>query len=71
MASSGFWDNPERSQTWVVELKSLRAIIKPLDEALPAGEDLIAMVEMAGEDASFRGRGACRGRAGRKTGRRA
>ena len=53
MASSGFWDNPERSQTWVVELKSLRAIVKPLDEALPAGEDLIAMVEMAGEDASF------------------
>jgi peptide chain release factor 2 len=53
MASSGFWDNPERSQTRVAELKSLRAIIKPLDEALPAGEDLIAMVEMAGEDASF------------------
>lgn len=53
MASSGFWDNPERSQTRVVELKSLRAIIKPLGEALPAGEDLIAMVEMAGEDASF------------------
>ena len=53
MASSGFWDNLERSQGYVAELKSLRAIVKPLDELLEAGDDLAAMVEMADEDASF------------------
>jgi peptide chain release factor 2 len=53
MAGSEFWDNPERSQTRVAELKSLHAIVKPLDEALEASEDLMAMVDMADEDASF------------------
>jgi peptide chain release factor 2 len=53
MASGGFWDNQERAQERVAERKSLAAIIKPLDEAAKATDDLAAMIEMAEEDASF------------------
>jgi peptide chain release factor 2 len=53
MAASGFWDNQERAQERVAERKSLAAIIKPLDEAAKAGDDLAAMIEMAEEDAAF------------------
>jgi peptide chain release factor 2 len=53
MARSGFWDNQETAQQRVGERKSLAAIIKPLDEAFAASEDLSAMIEMAEEDDSF------------------
>jgi peptide chain release factor 2 len=53
MAQNGFWDNQERAQERVAERKSLAAIIKPLDEALAASNDLAAMIEMADEDSSF------------------
>jgi peptide chain release factor 2 len=53
MAEPGFWDNQERAQGVVVELKSLKRLLKPLDEALDACEDLEAMIEMAGEDPGF------------------
>ena len=55
MAAAGFWDNPQRAQETVGELKSLGAIVKPLEEAITADEDLAAMIEMAGDDASFAG----------------
>jgi peptide chain release factor 2 len=53
MAAPGFWDNQETAQQRVGERKSLAAIIKPLDEAYAASEDLNAMIEMAEEDDSF------------------
>ena len=33
MATPGFWDNQEKAQAVVTELKSLKALLKPLDEA--------------------------------------
>jgi len=53
MAAPGFWDNQERAQERVAERKSLAAILKPLEEAFSSSDDLAAMLEMAGEDASF------------------
>jgi peptide chain release factor 2 len=53
MAGPGFWDNPEKAQGIVTELKSLKSLLKPLDEALAACDDVDVMIEMAEEDASF------------------
>jgi peptide chain release factor 2 len=53
MAKPGFWDSQEKAQATVNERKSLVSIVKPLKEALRASEDLSAMIEMAGDDASF------------------
>ena len=53
MASPGFWDNRESAQATVGQLKSLHAVVKPLEEVLTSSEDLDAMVQMAAEDASF------------------
>jgi peptide chain release factor 2 len=50
MAATDFWNNQEKAQTVVAELKSLRALLKPLSEAISASDDLEAMVEMAAED---------------------
>ena len=53
MAEPTFWDNSEKAQEVVVELKSLNAIVRPLEEAVSAAGDLAAMLEMADEDPSF------------------
>ncbi len=53
MMATGFWDNQEAAQQTVGELKSLHAIVKPLEEAIKGVGDLAAMIEMAEEDASF------------------
>ncbi len=53
MAAAGFWDNQERAQETVNERKSLVVLVKPLDEAVSASDDLAAMLEMANEDESF------------------
>ncbi len=53
MAALGFWDRQEKAQATVDERKSLVAVVRPLDEALAASDDLAAMVEMAAEDESF------------------
>jgi peptide chain release factor 2 len=53
MASPGFWDKQEKAQQTVGELKSLKSVLKPLDEAVRAAVDLTALVEMADEDESF------------------
>ncbi len=53
MAAPGFWDNQEQAQAVVAELKSLNALVKPLDEAGAAAADIEAMVEMAEEDPWF------------------
>ncbi len=53
MGEAGFWDNQERAQQTVGQLKSLKSTTSPLEQILTAGEDLTAMLEMAEEDESF------------------
>jgi peptide chain release factor 2 len=53
MAAPSFWDNQEKAQSTVGKLKSLNALVKPLDEAGAALDDLQMMVEMGEEDDSF------------------
>jgi len=53
MAAPGFWNDQEKAQEKVGERKSLLALVKPLDDALAASDDLDAMIEMATEDDSF------------------
>ena len=53
MAVPGFWDNQESAQQTVGELKSLHAVVKPLEDTDSSVDDLDAMIEMAAEDESF------------------
>jgi len=53
MAQPGFWDNQEKAQATIAELKSLGSILKPLDEAITGASDLQTLVEMASEDESM------------------
>ncbi|MEZ6101525.1 MAG: peptide chain release factor 2 [Pirellulaceae bacterium] len=55
MAAAGFWDNQERAQQIVAELKGLNGVIRPLEEGLSAADNIDALVELAEEDASFVG----------------
>lgn len=48
-----FWNNPEKANAVVAELKAVKSVLKPLDDAWSSLEDLEAMVEMAEEDVSF------------------
>lgn len=50
MSAPGFWDNQERANATVVQLKSLKAILKPLTDTLESAGDLSALIEMAEED---------------------
>ncbi len=53
MGAADFWSNQQAAREVVGRLKSLKAILKPLDDAVAAADDLAAMIEMAGEDADF------------------
>jgi len=53
MGQPNFWDNQERAQDVVRKLKSLKALTKPLEEAVTADDDLGVMVEMGEEDESL------------------
>jgi peptide chain release factor 2 len=53
MAADGFWNNQEQAQATVAELKGIRALEKPLDEAISATADIQVMLEMAAEDESM------------------
>ena len=53
MSQAGFWDRAETAQVTVAELKSVNAVLKPLDEALAASADLEALEELAREDESL------------------
>lgn len=52
MAAPNFWDNQESAQETVGRLKSVKAIVTPMNELNEAGEDLEALIEMAEEDDS-------------------
>ncbi len=53
MAGPDFWKNQEQAQATVAELKGLKSLVKPLEEAITAGGDVQSMLEMADEDAGF------------------
>lgn len=53
MAAPGFWDNQEKAQQAVALLKSLKTILKPLEETLQATNELDGLLEMAAEDEGF------------------
>lgn len=53
MSRPDFWNNQERAQETVGELKGLHAVLRPLDEALSLLEDIDTMEELAEEDESF------------------
>ncbi len=53
MAAPDFWDNQEKAQQAVGELKSLKTLLTPIEEALQATEDLAGLLEMAAEDEGF------------------
>ncbi len=50
MAAPQFWNNQEKAREVVGELKGLRTVLKPLEEAIKAADDLAILVEMAQED---------------------
>jgi peptide chain release factor 2 len=50
MAALGFWDNQERAQETVGQLKSLKSIVDPLATNLAAIDDLEALIEMAADE---------------------
>ncbi len=50
MGQGDFWNNREKSQETVGKLKGLKGLVKPLEEAIRAADDLAAMIEMAAED---------------------
>jgi peptide chain release factor 2 len=52
MTRPGFWDNQERAQGVVGELKSIRMVVKPLEDALASSSDLEGLLELAGDDST-------------------
>ncbi len=55
MASPDFWDRPKAAQETVAKLKSLTAIVDPLEELISAGSELDGLLAMAEADSSFAG----------------
>ena len=55
MAAPDFWANQERAREVVTQLKGLKSVFKPLDEAIKAADDLATLVEMAQEDDDLAG----------------
>jgi len=53
MAAPGFWDNPEKAQETIQQLKPVNAILKPFEELQKAVDELQTMSELAEEDPSF------------------
>ena len=50
MGEPNFWDNPDRAQVVISQLKPLNGVIKPFEELESAAADVQAMAELAEED---------------------
>ncbi len=55
MAAEGFWNSQEKAQATVGELKSLRAVVVPLKEAISSADDMSGLLEFLAEDPSMIG----------------
>jgi peptide chain release factor 2 len=53
MGAADFWNDADKAQATVAELKTVNAVLKPLEEALAVGRDLEALEELAREDDSL------------------
>jgi peptide chain release factor 2 len=53
MEQPGFWDNPEKAQQTIQQLKPLNALLNPFQELDAAGQDLQILAELAEEDAEL------------------
>ena len=47
MAAPGFWDNQEKAQEAICQLKSLKTVLKPLEETLQSSEELAGLLQSA------------------------
>ncbi len=54
MAAPDFWNNQEKAQAIVGELKTLRLVVLPLKDALTGAGDLDGLIGMLAEDESLR-----------------
>src|SRR5579864_6609847 len=53
MVQPNFWDNPEKAQQIIAQLKPLNGLLKPYEELESVAGDVQALVELADEDASL------------------
>ena len=53
MGQPSFWDNPEKAQQIIQQLKPLNALLKPFEDLEGAAGDLKALVELCDEEASL------------------
>lgn len=55
MGEPNFWDNPEKAQGIIAQLKPLNGILKPFEELAAAAGDVQALAELCDEDNSLEG----------------
>jgi peptide chain release factor 2 len=55
MGGPTFWDNPEKAQGVIAQLKPLNGVINPFDALAASAEDLNALCELCAEDDSLEG----------------
>jgi peptide chain release factor 2 len=55
MGLPNFWDNQEKAQQTIQQLKPLNALLKPFDDLTAASGDLQALAELSEEDAGLDG----------------
>lgn len=55
MGETNFWDNQEKAQTLIAEMRRLNAILRPLNDLQQGADDLSVLLEFAEEDASLEG----------------
>jgi peptide chain release factor 2 len=53
MGNPGFWNNQEKAQAFVGELKAIKSLTGPIEDVSKSVGDLDSMLELAGEDPSF------------------
>ncbi len=53
MGQPNFWDNPEKAQQIIQQLKPLNGLLKPFEELESSVGDVEALAELSGEDASL------------------
>src|SRR5260370_38836132 len=53
MERPAFWDNPEKAQQTIQQLKPLNDLLKPAEELRTSAEDLTVLAELAEEDATL------------------
>jgi peptide chain release factor 2 len=55
MGQHGFWDNPDKAQQTIQQMKPLNGLLKPFEDLEAATSDLNALAELATEDAVLDG----------------